>query len=186
MIAAHRLSRLNRLRCEIGGVRTSALLLLLAASLAATACLTTERPAVVDTALQRGAVPLPVSGDWQNGDEHITWVTELRDSVTEVREQVTYGTDGVARRTITLGTNGTLLRFVESRSQTAQASDRSPTRMQVEMTLAFQGDSLVQQSKTVDGVDTPLRPYEVENARRHVSDLLATFAPTRPPSTPRN
>lgn len=167
-------------------MRSSRFLRLLPTACLATACLTTDRPPVVDTTSQRGALALPASGDWQNGDEHITWVTKTRDSLTEVREQITFGTDGTARRTITLGASGALLHFVEARAQTAQASDHSPTRLQVEMTLAFRGDSVVQQSKRVDGVVTPLRPYDIDNARRHVTNLLATFAPARPPSTPRN
>lgn len=141
-----------------------------------TACLTTERPAVSDSARQRtAAAALPASGAWQNGDEHITFTSATRDSLTEVTEQVTFGTDGTARRTLQLTPSGALRSFTESRSQTAQATDRSPTRMEVELTLTFFGDSATARAKRVDGTDTPVRDYEIDAARKHAADLLAQF-----------
>lgn len=160
--------------------------LLLSATLLA-ACLTTERPAVTDTARQSaGALALPAAGEWQNGDEHITFTTAARDSLTEVAEQILFGTDGTAQRTLLLAPSGALVRFSESRSQTAQASDRSPTRMQVELTLAFIGDSATTRTKRVDGADAPVRDYEIDSARKHAADLLAQFraASTTPLTRP--
>jgi|APMI01.1.fsa_nt_gi hypothetical protein len=162
------------------------LVVLVAASLA-TACLTTERPAVQDTnRLAAGAVSLPTTGEWQNGDEHLTFTVTARDSVTEIAELMTFGTDGTARRTLQLDARGALRAFRELRSQTAQASDRSPTRMQVELDLQFLGDSVIRRAKRVDGVDTPVRDYEIAAARAHATALIERFATPRTPLPPRN
>jgi hypothetical protein len=160
--------------------------LLLSATLL-TACLTTERPAVTDSVRQRAiSTALPAAGEWQNGDEQLTFTTVARDSVTEVTEQVTFGTDGTAQRTLQLGPGGRLLTYRESRSQTAQASDRSPSRLQVELSLTFAGDSATTRRKLVDGAEAPVRDYEIEAARKHVADLLAQFraAGPTPPTRP--
>ncbi|MBY0488337.1 MAG: hypothetical protein K2R93_00735 [Gemmatimonadaceae bacterium] len=160
------------------GARTPVILLL--ATLLA-ACVTTERPAAKDAARQRDeAIALPAAGAWQNGDERITFTTAPRDSLTVVTEQILFGTDGTARRTIELAPTGAVRTYTESRSQTAQASDRSPTRLEVELTLAFAGDSAVTRRKRVDGTDAPVRDYEIDAARKHVADLLAQFRPAGP------
>ncbi len=152
-----------------------------------TACLTTERPAVTDTTRQAlGTVSLPSTGEWQNGDEHVAFTTTVADSVIEVTEAVTFGADGTARRQFRIAPSGALLSFQETRAQTAQATDRSPSRMQVEFSLTFAGDSAVARTKRVDGVDAPVRDYEVTAARTHVTELLSQFAASRttPPSRP--
>ncbi len=151
-----------------------------------TACLTTERPAVTDSARPSARVAaLPSAGEWQNGDEHITFTAETRDSLTEVTEQVVFGTDGTAQRTLQLTPSGVLRRYTESRRQTAQSSSRSPTRMQVDLTLEFTGDSVTTRLKRVDGVEAPIRDYEIDAARKHAADLLAQFrAGSTPPMRP--
>lgn len=161
--------------------RTSAAWPLLAVMLS-TACLTTERPAVTDTTRQAvGTVSLPSTGEWQNGDERVAFTTTVSDSVIEVTEAVTFGSDGTARRQYRIGASGALLSFQESRAQTAQASDKSPSRMQVEFSLTFAGDSAVARTKRVDGVDAPVRDYEVTAARTHVTELLSQFGASRTP-----
>ncbi len=170
----------------MSGPAAGALLLVLASTMT-TACLTTERPAVQDTArLVAGALTMPASGEWQNGDEHLTFVATLVDSLTEVVELVTFGTDGTARRTLRFDARGALRTFDETRSQTAQVSDRTPTRMQVALALRFAGDSVVQRDKQVDGVAAPVRDYEITNARAHAAALLERFATPRTPPSPRN
>lgn len=151
------------------------------------ACLTTERPAVTDTTrVVAGAVSLPATGEWQNGDEHLTFTTTSRDSTTEIVELVTFGADGTARRTLVLDARGALRSFRETRSQTVQASDRSPTRMQVELSLELANDSVATGEKRVDGVVTPVLDYEIATARAHAAALLDRFATSRPPSPSRN
>lgn len=163
----------------------SAVTLLMVASLSA--CLTTDRPAVSDSNRTRvGAPALPASGTWQDGDEQVRFATIVRDTITEIDEEIAFGTDGLARRTIRIGPEARLLSFTETRTQTAQASDRSPSRMEVELDLAFRADSAVRRSKRVDGVDAPVRDYEIAAARSHVTALLAQFATPRPTLPPRN
>lgn len=123
------------------------------------------------------SVSLPESGEWQNGDERLTFTATRRDSLTDVTELVTFGTDGTARRTFTVGPRGDLRAFTESRTQTVQAGDRSPTRMQVDWSFRVAGDSVVQRVKRIDGAPAEVRDYEISSARAHVRDLLAAMAP---------
>jgi hypothetical protein len=151
------------------------------------ACLTTDRPSVADSArATMGAPVLPASGTWQDGDEEVRFATVVRDTITEVAEQITFGTDGIARRTVRIGPQGHLLSFSETRTQTAQATDRSPSTMEVEVMLEFAADSVVRRTKRVDGVAAPVREYEIAAARAHVAALLTQFATPRPTLPPRN
>ena len=124
------------------------------------------------------------SGEMQDGDENIAWTSSITEgAITEITEQVTFGTDGTAKRVLRFSKEGALTAYTETRTQVAQQSDKSPAPMMVAMQLTFAGDSLTASSKTVDGADTPIRPYEVDNIRRHASTILERL---RTPAAPRN
>ena len=124
------------------------------------------------------------SGAMQDGDENIAWTSNITDgAITEITEQVTFGTDGTAKRVLRFSKDGALLEYTETRTQVAQQSDKSPAPMTVAMQLTFAGDSVSTSSKTVDGATTPVRPYEVDNIRRHATGILERL---RTPSAPRN
>jgi hypothetical protein len=124
------------------------------------------------------------SGALQDGDENIAWTSNITaGAITEITEQVTFGTDGTAQRVLRFSKDGALTEYSETRTQVAQQSDKSPTPMTVTMRLTFAGDSVSTSSKTVDGAETPIRPYEVDNIRRHASSILERL---RTPAAPRN
>lgn len=129
----------------------------------------------------------PSEGQWQDGDEQIAWSSKIeRGVITEITEQVTFGTDGTAERVLRFTNTGVLSGYRETRTQTAQQTDRSPAPMTVQIDLAFEGDSVTSQHKTVDGVDTPIRPYEIDNVKRHartIYEYLRAPAPAAAPAT---
>jgi hypothetical protein len=124
------------------------------------------------------------SGALQDGDENIAWTSNITDgAITEITEQVTFGTDGTAQRVLRFSKDGALTEYSETRTQVAQQSDKSPAPMTVTLQMTFAGDSVSTSSKTVDGTDTPIRPYEVDNIRRHATSILERL---RTPAAPRN
>lgn len=83
------------------------------------------------------------SGQWQDGDEQIAWRADRTDgAVTQITEAVTFGADARVTRQLQFTREGTLLVFHEIRTQTMQSPDRTPGPMEVQVTLAFAGDSV--------------------------------------------
>lgn len=127
------------------------------------------------------------TGAWQDGDEQIAWSSNIVDGqITEITEQVTFGTDGRAERTLRFTADGALTAFREIRTQTVQQSAQSPTTMRVELDVTFAGDSVLSQTKTVDGAPATVQPWDIENIRRHAAATLqqlrlpdSSAAPTR-------
>ena len=153
------------------------------------ACGGTDRAASDSTATSSAnaassAMATADSGALQDGDEDIAWTSNITDgAITEITEQVTFGTDGTAQRVLRFSKDGALMEYTETRTQVAQQSDKSPAPMTVTMGLTFAGDSVRTSSKTVDGASTPVRPYEVDNIRRHATTILERL---RTPAAPRN
>lgn len=152
------------------------------------ACAPADRPASDSTSASTtlgAAIGTRVQGTWQDGDEAIDWTGTVEQGVlTTIAEQVTFGTDGKAERTLQFASDGNLSSYRETRTQTVQQPDRSPAPMTVQIELTFAGDSLAAQRKTVDGAETPIRSYEIDNIRRHASVILdhvraMTPAPTK-------
>jgi len=114
------------------------------------------------------------SGQWQDGDEQIAWRADRTDgAVTQITEAVTFGADARVTRQLQFTREGTLLVFHEIRTQTMQSPDRTPGPMEVQVTLAFAGDSVSRSEKLVDGKPTTLRSFEIDYARRHAEQALA-------------
>jgi hypothetical protein len=150
------------------------------------ACGGAERTPYDSAATQTAATAPAVadSGALQDGDENIAWTSRITDgAIAEITEQVTFGSDGTAQRVLRFAKDGALTEYSETRTQVAQQTDKSPAPMTVALQLRFSGDSVTASSKTVDGTDTPLRPYEVDNIRRHASTILERL---RTPAAPRN
>ncbi len=125
------------------------------------------------------------TGAWQNGDEQIAWSSNIVDGqITEITEQVTFGTDGRAERTLRFTADGTLTAFREIRTQTVQQSAESPTTMRVELDVTFAGDSVLSQTKTVDGTPATVQPWDIENIRRHAAATLQQLRLPDSPATP--
>jgi hypothetical protein len=119
-----------------------------------------------------------------DGDETLALTSdEQGDDVTLVATG-TFGTDGQVQHTIHTDTSGVVRSIEETRTQTAQASDRSPTTMRVTLILTFDGDRVVKSVKKVDGQERPVRPYEIDTARRRAALLFRLRR--RAPQTPRN
>lgn len=144
----------------------------------------TDSVTAMTTAAAAAATAAADSGEMQDGDENIAWTSSISEgAITEITEQVTFGSDGSAKRVLRFSKEGALIAYTETRTQVAQQSDKSPAPMTVAMQLTFVGDSVSASSKTVDGADTPVRPYEVENIRRHAATILDRL---RTPAAPRN
>lgn len=125
------------------------------------------------------------TGAWQNGDEQIAWSSNIVDGqITEITEQVTFGTDGRAERTLRFTADGALTAFREIRTQTVQQSAESPTTMRVELDVTFAGDSVRSQTKTVDGAPATVQPWDIENIRRHAAATLQQLRLPDSPATP--
>ena len=76
-----------------------------------------------NAAADSSAVAMAVAdtGAWQNGDEQIAWSSNIVDGqITEITEQVTFGTDGRAERTLRFTADGALTAFREVRTQTVR------------------------------------------------------------------
>ncbi len=152
------------------------------------ACAPADRPAtdsVGASAPLGAAIDAKAQGTWQDGDEVISWTSTVEQGVlTSIAEQVTFGTDGKAERALQFANDGSLSSYRETRTQTVQQPDRSPAPMTVQIEVTFAGNSLAEQRKTVDGAETPIRPYEIDNIRRHARAIfdhvrLAPPAPTK-------
>jgi|JI8StandDraft_2_1071088.scaffolds.fasta_scaffold65549_2 hypothetical protein len=155
-----------------------------AAILSLLACATGDQPPAADSAAAVATTLAPDTGDWVDGDERIAWSSDIVDgAITEITEQVTFGTDGRAERILRFTPEGALTAYTETRTQTAQSPDRTPAPMTVQLRLEFAGDSVTSSSKTVDGADTPLQPYEIDAITRHAA---AIYAHLRQPSSSRN
>lgn len=125
------------------------------------------------------------TGAWQNGDEQIAWSSNIVDGqITEITEQVSFGTDGRAERTLRFTADGALTAFSEIRTQTVQQSAKSPTTMRVELDVTFAGDSVRSQTKTVDGAPATVQPWDIENIRRHAAATLQQLRLPDSPATP--
>lgn len=119
------------------------------------------------------ARPVSDSGVLQEGDETIRWrSTEQAGVIVSISEQVTFGTDGRLERTLTYDSTGVLQQVRESRTQTVQHSDRSPSIMMVTIELSLAADSVTRASKQVDGAMGTVEPYEVDRIRRHAVAML--------------
>ncbi|MFN5581448.1 hypothetical protein [Gemmatimonas sp.] len=122
-------------------------------------------------------------GTWQDGDETVAWASQVeRSAIAEISEHVTFGTDGKAERVLHFTQDGALSGYRETRTQTVQQPDRSPAPMTVQISMAFAGDSLTAQRKTVDSAEVPIRPYEIDNIRRHaraIFDHVRTKTPAQ-------
>ncbi|MCE2901489.1 MAG: hypothetical protein ACK6DP_03530 [Gemmatimonas sp.] len=154
------------------------------AALSLLACSTAERHASADSGTTAATAVMADTGDWVDGDERIAWSSDIVDgAITEITEQVTFGTDGRAERVLRFTPEGVLTQYTETRTQTAQSPDRTPAPLTVQVRLAFAGDSLTSSSKTVDGADTPLQPYEIDTIKRHAA---AIYTHLRQPTPSRN
>ncbi|MBL0938253.1 MAG: hypothetical protein IBJ03_05135 [Gemmatimonadaceae bacterium] len=135
-----------------------------------TACTSGDRAPADTTAT---ATMSSDTGAWQDGDEQIAWSSDIVDgNITEITEQVTFGTDGRAERVLRFTPSGSLTEFRETRTQTVQNSAQSPSTMRVELQVTFAGDTVVSQSKTVDGAPSTVQPYDLDNIRRHAAATL--------------
>lgn len=159
-------------------VRLVCTTLLLASALAA--CTGEQRAS--DLASRHVAVGAD-TGSFTDGDEQIRWTRTTTDSGVVVSESLTFGTDGTGTRRVLFTADGVLRTFDESRTQTMQATDRSPAPMRVELRFTFEGDRATHGEKQVDGRPADLRDYESTNARRHADALRAVVWRT-PPRTP--
>lgn len=127
------------------------------------------------------------TGTFADGDEQIRWTRASSDSGVLVSETLTFGTDGTGTRRLLFTTDGALRAFDESRTQTMQASDRTPTPMRVDVRFAFDGNRTIHAEKRVDGRATDVRDYESTNVRRHADAVRAVVwrtPPRTPPHTP--
>ncbi|WP_337169714.1 hypothetical protein [Gemmatimonas aurantiaca] len=117
--------------------------------------------------------PGDLSGQWQEGDEQIRWRAERTDgAITRIIETATFGADGHLSRDLRYTREGTLSSFSEIRTQTMQSPDRTPSPMEVRVTLEMAGDAVVRSDKLVDGKPVALRSFEIDYARRHAEQML--------------
>lgn len=155
-------------------------------SLALVACTVEERRTAGDSATAVAADR--ASGTRLAGDERSTWMARRDGARILVDETARFGDDGTAIRRFEYDSSGTLRAATEERAQTMQFGDRSPARQTVRLTLRVvaTGDSA---TKQVDGASSPVRPYEIDNLRRHADALIALVmqrpAPTPTPDTNR-
>lgn len=113
------------------------------------------------------------SGAVLEGEEQIAWSSEVVEgTITEITEQLTFGTDGRAERVLRFTPDGALTEYHEVRTQSApdSAGLAAPTR--VELVVRMAGDSVVSQSRTADGVATALQPDDLDIIRRHAAATL--------------
>jgi hypothetical protein len=136
-----------------------------------------------DTAADTAAVPSARvevdSGAFTGGDERVTW-RRAPGTIAQLvfEETARFGDDGVAERRYILNDSLRLLRYTERRTQTVQASRRSPVTQQVSIEVEFDGDQVVQTStRMVDGEVTVLAPFELEQIQRRALDLLERWRP---------
>lgn len=121
-----------------------------------------------------GDLASDLSGQWQEGDERISWREERTDgAITRITETATFGSDGHLSRDLRYTREGTLLTFSETRTQTMQSPDRTPSPMDVRVTLEMAGDAVVRSDKLVDGKPVALRSFEIDYVRRHAEQMLA-------------
>ena len=119
------------------------------------------------------------SGGYIDGDERVSWRRSTGTTAQFVFEETArFGDDGVAERRYILNDSLRLLRYTERRTQTVQASSRSPVTQQVSIEVEFDGDQVVQTStRMVDGEVTVLAPFELEQIQRRALDLLERWRP---------
>ena len=127
--------------------------------------------------------PHTVSGEWKDGDESSTWTAStIVQHALRIDEQARFGEDAHVTRMMVFDSTDYLVSILDSREQTAQSGNASPAPMRSQLVLEFANDSAIRMTKTVDGADRPVQPYEIANARRHAEQLLAQVRQRAPKS----
>ncbi len=112
-------------------------------------------------------------GHWQGTDARSTWHAILSGPHVVQLDEVALATDSSrAMRQIQLDTTGRLTAVREERLLVVRGQAVVPDTVRTVIALAWQGDSLAQRDKQVNGAARPLQPYELDNLRRHVDELL--------------
>ncbi|MEI6739487.1 MAG: hypothetical protein WCK74_04165 [Gemmatimonadaceae bacterium] len=112
-------------------------------------------------------------GHWQGTDARSTWHAILSGPHVVQLDEVALSTDSSrAMRQIQLDTTGRLTAVREERLLVVRGQAVVPDTVRTVIALAWQGDSLTQRDKQVNGTPRPLQPYELDNLRRHVDELL--------------
>lgn len=115
------------------------------------------------------------TGTWQSADAASEWRSRASGGkIRMVDERMKVGETSSRRISHYYTDDGKLSALIEFRIQTVMASDKSPGQQFVLMKLEFAGDSVSHQEKTVDGNPQPIEPYEIDNARKHSMEMLAT------------
>lgn len=115
------------------------------------------------------------TGTWQSADAASEWRSRASGGkIRMVDERMTVGETSSRRISHYFTDDGKLAAFIEFRIQTVMASDKSPSQQFVLMKLEFAGDSVSHREKTVDGKAQPIEAYEIDNARKHSMEMLAT------------
>lgn len=137
-----------------------------------TACMAGDRVPSSDTL---SAASIADTGTGLEGEEQIAWSSEVVEgNITEITEQLSFGTDGRAERILRFTPDGVLTEYREVRTQSASGSSdaASSTPSRVELTVQMAGDSVISHSRMVDGVATDLPPDDLAFIRRHAAATL--------------
>ena len=112
-------------------------------------------------------------GMWQGTDAHSTWRAILDGPrITQIDEVALHTDSTRAMRQFQFDSAQSLRTVREERSQVVYGARAVPDTVNTIIELEWQADSLARSAKRVNGVDTLLQPYEVDNIRTHAAELL--------------
>ncbi len=112
-------------------------------------------------------------GRWAGPDARSTWHAILRGPQVVQLDEVALSTDSSrAMRQIQFDATERLSAVREERVLVVRGQTAIPDTIRTVITVGWDGDQITRQEKQVNGATRPLQPYELDNLRRHVGELL--------------
>lgn len=117
---------------------------------------------------------LEISGEWADAGDGTIWTAfAIQGRISRIEENWLPSGDPNSRRAMIYDAAGHIVRFSEERHQMVTNPSSSPTMLNAVMTIDFAAAGGARTNKVVDGVERPVQPWDIDNARRHAGDLLA-------------
>ncbi len=112
-------------------------------------------------------------GVWSGADAHSTWhATLIGPRITQLDEIALFTDSTHAMRQFRFDSVGVLNGLREERSQLVYGLKAKPDTVNTLIEMEWASDSLTRALKRVNGVDKMLQPYEVDNLRIHINDVV--------------
>ena len=112
-------------------------------------------------------------GVWSGADAHASWHAILAGPRITQLDEIALFTDSTrAMRQFTFDSTGVLSGLREERTQLVYGAKAKPDTVNTVIELEWSHDSLTRSLKRVNGKDKMLQPYEIDNLRTHINEVV--------------